>query len=263
MIPKIIHYCWFGGKPKPPSILKCMQSWQEIMPDYKITQWDESNFDIDLYQFTKNAYQQRKWAFVSDVARAHALHSEGGIYLDTDVEIRRPLDKFLIHGAFSGFERIGLPFTAVWGAAKSHHWPQKVLDYYRNADFSLEPNTAIISELLRTQYGIDPNRDTLQRFQDDIYIYPSNFFCVDIINYAVHHFEGSWMDNKQSFHWKDHVRESYIRDRFFNQRASFFDTLDEIQSNYHVKSAAIIRHLIMHKIRSLLKPRRSKPPTAL
>lgn len=106
MIPKKIHYCWFGGNSKPDLILKCLNSWQEMCPDYEIIEWNESNWDVDQYQFARCAYDSKKWAFVSDVARLDILKKHGGIYLDTDVELRKfdPFEPFLDRDSLMAFE---------------------------------------------------------------------------------------------------------------------------------------------------------------
>ena len=101
-IPKIIHYCWFGGNPMPDSFQKCIDSWKQVMPEYEIVCWDESNFDLTSVPFVSEAAEMKKWAFVSDYVRLYALYYQGGIYLDTDVEIVQPLDRFLMHSFFSG-----------------------------------------------------------------------------------------------------------------------------------------------------------------
>ena len=104
MIPKIIHYCWFGRNPLPPLAIKCIESWKKFLPEYEIIEWNEDNFNLDKWVYTKQAYEMKKYAFVSDVCRLYAIKEFGGIYMDTDVEILNPLDKFLHHNAFSGFE---------------------------------------------------------------------------------------------------------------------------------------------------------------
>ena len=104
MIPKVIHYCWFGRGQMPELALKCIESWKKFLPDYEIKEWNEDNFDLDSYPYTREAYDKRKYAFVTDVVRLHALYNEGGIYMDTDVEVLKPLYSFLHHTAFSGFE---------------------------------------------------------------------------------------------------------------------------------------------------------------
>ena len=104
MIPKVIHYCWFGRNPLPPLAIKCIESWKKYCPDYEIKEWNEDNFDLDLFPYTREAYDNRKFAFVTDVVRLYALYHEGGVYMDTDVEVLKPIDCFLTHHAFSGFE---------------------------------------------------------------------------------------------------------------------------------------------------------------
>ena len=94
MIPKIIHYCWFGRGEKPELAKRCIASWKKHCPDYEIKEWNEDNFDINSYPYAKEAYDKRRLAFVSDVVRLYALYQEGGIYMDTDVEVLKPLDRF-------------------------------------------------------------------------------------------------------------------------------------------------------------------------
>lgn len=104
MIPKIIHYCWFGGKEKPESAQKCIKSWKKFFPDYEIKEWNESNFDVNMIPYTKAAYEAKKYAFVSDFARFWVLYHHGGVYFDTDVEVIRNMDDLLAKGNFMGCE---------------------------------------------------------------------------------------------------------------------------------------------------------------
>ena len=104
MIPKIIHYCWFGRNPLPELALKCIASWKKYMPDYEIKEWNEDNFDVNIIPYTAEAYAQKKYAFVSDYARFWILYRYGGIYFDTDVEVIRPIDDIIARGNFMGFE---------------------------------------------------------------------------------------------------------------------------------------------------------------
>ena len=104
MIPKIIHYCWFGGAPLPRLACKCIDSWKKFFPNYEIREWNEENFDVDRLPFTREAYAAKKYAYVSDVARFYILYHEGGIYFDTDVEIAASFDDILTHGAFMGMQ---------------------------------------------------------------------------------------------------------------------------------------------------------------
>ena len=92
MIPKKIHYCWFGGNPLPSLAVKCIESWKKYLPDYEIKEWNESNFDLNYNDYVREAYEAKKWAFITDVVRLYAMVTEGGIYMDTDVEVLKPLD---------------------------------------------------------------------------------------------------------------------------------------------------------------------------
>lgn len=215
MIPKIIHYCWFGGNEKSDFILRCMESWKINLPDYKIVEWNETNFSIDSNIFTREAYSKKKWAFVSDYVRAYALYNFGGIYLDTDVEIKHNLDKFLHHGAFSGFEKKGYPFTALWGAKKNHIWPRLVVEQYdKLMSFELITNTVIVSQLLVDEFKVIPDENRKQELQHDIVIYPSSFFCLNLEpNYATHHFNGSWLETKPQI--KENLHNEYYRSKYF------------------------------------------------
>ena len=210
-IPKIIHYVWVGGKPKPDSVLKCIESWKKFCPDYEIKEWNESTFDINSNMFVKEAIENRKFAFASDYIRLYALWTEGGIYMDTDVELVKPLDEFLVHRAFSGFENAVWIPTAVMGAEKEHPWIKLLLSYYDgrhiavNGKLDTTTNVQIISAQTRLFYDIKMN-DTYQELEDDLVFYPHDWFCpknyvTEVIEstentHAIHHFAGSWTTNK-------------------------------------------------------------------
>ena len=131
MIPKVIHYCWFGGKPLPELARKCLASWKKFCPDYEIVRWDESNFDVACCDYVKEAYEAKKWAFVSDYARLKALVDNGGVYMDTDVEVIRPLDEFLRHEAFSGFEDDKMISTGIMASVKGFApFAEMLADYH-------------------------------------------------------------------------------------------------------------------------------------
>ena len=106
MIPKKIHYCWVGGNSKPPLVKKCIQSWKKYCPDYEIIEWNESNYDISKNIYMKQAYEAKKWAFVTDYMRLDIIYEHGGIYLDTDVELIKNIDDLLSNEAFAGIESI-------------------------------------------------------------------------------------------------------------------------------------------------------------
>ncbi len=216
MIPKKIHYCWFGGNPKPESFNICLDSWKKNLPDYEIIEWNESNFDLNCCTYVKLAAENKKWAFVSDYARALALFEEGGIYMDIDVEVKFSLDEFLKHRAFSGFEIKGSPFTALWATEAGHPWPKRVLEFYNTKDnFDLTTNTVFVSDLLIKEYGINPNKDEYQEGKDGIIIYPSTYFCLDLPkNYATHHFVGTWHERDTPNPFKDYVHAYYKAKEF-------------------------------------------------
>lgn len=198
--------------PKPDLIVFCINSWKTKLPDYEIIEWNERNFDIAATKFTMEAYTNKRWAFVSDYVRAYALYHYGGIYLDTDVEIKHSLDEFLGHGAFTSFESINYPFSALWGTRKGHSWPEKVIRYYEGKEhFDQITNTSLVSDLLAEEYGVDKSSDTLQILKEDIYIYPSNYFCLSLpLNYATHHFAASWVSEPSTSIYKNHLRASYL-----------------------------------------------------
>lgn len=196
MIPKKIHYCWFGHNPKPKLVEHCIESWKKHLPDYEIIEWNENNFDVNQNEFVKTAYTNQKWAFVSDYARAKALYENGGFYLDTDMEVRNSLNDFLHHRAVCGFEIKGIPYSAFWGIEKGHVLGKKIMEYYENNPYKEQPNTAIFSNLLVEEFGADADKDEFQELKDGIALYPSHYFSLDIPkNYVVHHFSGSWHDS--------------------------------------------------------------------
>jgi len=217
MIPKKIHYVWVGGKDKPTEVVNCIESWKKYCPDYEIKEWNETNFDINKYKYSKQAYEQKKWAFVSDVIRLYALYTEGGIYLDTDVEAYKPLDEFLSNKAFTGFENVGYPVTAVMGAEKGNPIIKQMLDYYKNKEFTFggfektETNTMIMSNILE-QNGIDRNRNEFQK-TDNITIYPKDTFCPNWWedkkeSYTKHLMLGTWTGvQKKLIIWQSYICE--------------------------------------------------------
>ncbi len=201
MIPKKIHYIWFGKGEKNERVKHCIESWKKYLPDYEIIEWNEDNFDINYNDFTKNAYENKKWAFVSDVARLWVLYNEGGIYMDTDVEVYKPLDDFLNEEGFTGFEDVHYPVTATMGAAKGNPVIKLMLDYYNCIDFKLyedwqdyikyqETNTCIMSNIF-SLLGVDRDRNATQRIKH-FTIYPQSYFFTKDEGWTWHSFNGSW-----------------------------------------------------------------------
>lgn len=210
MIPKTIHYCWFGRGKKPYLIRRCIDSWRRVMPGYEIKEWNEYNFPIDQFPFARQAYDERMWAFVADVCRFYALYHEGGIYLDTDVEVFRPFDRFLSDDFFAGTEVRHDPAgdfitvdASVFGCIKNHWYAGKCVDEYRDAYFSKVNVPVGIVQVMATRV-LEPfgyvRADNIQTIQD-VKIYSTEFFTnVDDYDgkddlYSLHHFDGSWNDS--------------------------------------------------------------------
>ena len=195
---KIIHYVWVGNNPKPKDIKKCMKTWKKHLKDYKIIEWNESNFDISSHPFVKKAYEAKKWAYVSDYIRMYAIYNYGGIYLDTDVLVLENFDKFLNNKVFVGFERENYPFTAVFGAEKKNKFIKKLLDYYDNLDaynFDFENNNTIsVSNILINEYGCSKENKE-QLLKDGIKVYKDDILCNPSKNSTtVHIFTGTWLE---------------------------------------------------------------------
>lgn len=208
MIPKIIHYCWFGGNPLPKLAKKCIKSWKKYCKGYEIRRWDETNFDITSAPlYVQQAYEAKKWAFVTDYVRLYAMTTYGGIYMDTDVEVVAKLDKFLHHQAFSGFEdEVHIP-TGIMACEKDFPLFREFLQYYDTASFikedgSLNTTTnVIIMTDICLKYGLVRNGQ-LQEVEG-FALYPPEVFCP--LNYkngklkrtkdtaTIHWFNGSWL----------------------------------------------------------------------
>lgn len=215
MIPKIIHYCWFGGKELPESAKKCIASWKKYCPDYKIIQWDESNFDMKTNLFIEQAYANRKYAFVSDFARFQVLRDTGGIYLDTDVELIKPLDDLLSNKAFMGFEKIkdkvtGVAPGLIIGTEPQQQFIIDMIDLYNHLEFCDANNERTAKSVVEymTNYLIDKGCELTDKKQlvQDIVIYPSEYFCpkdyesgeinLSEATYSIHHYDSSWWNPK-------------------------------------------------------------------
>lgn len=208
MIPKIIHYCWFGRGPKNELAIKCIESWKKFLPDYEIKEWNEDNFDVSIYPYAKEALENRKFAFVTDVVRLYALYTEGGVYMDTDVEVLKSYNPFLHHHMFSGFENNGYVPTGMMAAEKGSVWAKELLDEYEgkhfvkeDGSFDITTNTITITNYMLTK-GLILN-NTYQDFPGLCTMYPSDYFCPkdhgtgQIVltdnTVCIHHFAGSWI----------------------------------------------------------------------
>lgn len=221
MIPKVIHYCWFGGNELPPLAVKCIESWKKYLPEYEIKRWDETNFDVHMIPYISEAYEAKKYAFVSDYARFWVLHKYGGLYFDTDVEVIKPLDDIISAGPFMGCENycdphaepseIGVAPGLGLGAIPNQSLYKNILELYssmsfRNPDGSLRLTTVVshITGLL-CDYGLK-NTNEIQEVCG-IKIYPKEYFCpqdyvsgkIEITENTrtIHHYAASWQDTRQ------------------------------------------------------------------
>lgn len=211
MIPKTIHYCWFGRCEMPELAQRCIASWHEYMPDWDYKLWNEVNFDVNSVFYTKEAYETRKFAFVSDYVRLWALCQEGGLYLDTDVEVFKPFDDLLHYAAFAGFEGSKyVPLgTCVMASRANGAWITEQLDHYRDrhfvfpdGSFDLTTNVRFITEKM-CQHGFAPNGK--EQDYKDLHVFPVDYFCPKQTTgeyfktqntYCEHHGLASWAEDE-------------------------------------------------------------------
>ena len=206
MIPKIIHYCWFGRGKMPQVAIQCISSWKKYLPEYDLFLWNEDTFDVNSVLYVKEAYEARKFAFVTDYIRLYAIYSFGGIYMDTDVEILKNLDDSLYFPAFSGFESDKDIPTGIMASEHHGRWAEEQLQYYegrhfKRVDGKLDMTTNV--EIISTSMAANGFKlqNSYQVYQDCMHIFPKDYFCAKsrtgIITitkntYCIHHFEGSW-----------------------------------------------------------------------
>lgn len=226
MIPKKIHYCWFGRGEKPQLAHKCIESWKKFLPDYEIIEWNEDNFDVNEIPYTAQAYAAKKYAFVSDYARFKILYEHGGLYFDTDVEVIRNLDDIIAAGPFMGCERaakaganpmeLGVAPGLGLGANPSLGIYAELIDAYKNRNFGIigETVVSITTELL-CSHGLT-NTPEIQHIAS-VTIYPVEYFCPKSVEtgkvhiskntYCIHHYSGSWLSTYDRF-------VQFVREKF-------------------------------------------------
>lgn len=212
LIPKTIHYFWFGGNKKSDVIKRCIDSWYKYCSDYEIIEWNESNYDLKKNRFFREAYQERKWAFASDFARLDVVYRYGGIYLDTDVEVIRSLDDLLYNEAYFGLGNYGRIATGLgFGSIKEGNIVKKLLKIYENRSFyngngSIDLTTCTMKETpIFEEMGFVPE-NKFQKIEGAV-IFPSDVFCpnvpgTDIVNitkntYSIHHNDFSWANERE------------------------------------------------------------------
>lgn len=259
---KIIHYCWFGGKPLSELTKKCIESWKKYLPDFEIKEWNETNFDVNQCEFVKQAYEQKKWAFVSDYTRFKVLEQEGGLYLDTDMEITADIEKYLEHELFLGQEDSKLINAAVvWSKEKNNvHIENIVKSYEQKEEFNATGDLykESVPQVLTTyfkEYGFDKEKEEIQVLDDNnVYIYPMEYFYPLSYDHQhnrftknscmIHHFDATWISKMEKFK-TDLKRKNmkwvvYIIDFFINSK-NFLNTF----INYKDISILITTFLIL------------------
>lgn len=209
MIPKVIHYCWFGRKRKPKLVRDCIKSWKKHLPDYKIIEWNEKNSDLS-HPFVKKAYKLKKWAFVADYIRLQKLHEFGGIYLDTDMMILKNLDDLLVNECFFGEEETGLIGACIIGTELKNNFIHECLLHYDSIDFNFDDNISaiLIPVILTVKFNSFLDTDSI--ILNNIQIYSTKYFYpfpfkdkYDILrykkyitkdSYSIHLWAGSWLE---------------------------------------------------------------------
>ena len=216
MIPKVIHYCWFGRNEKSRAVLDCMESWKKYCPDYEIVEWNEDNYDVNSIPFISNAYKAGKWAFVSDYARLDIIYNHGGIYLDTDVELIKNIDPLLSLDAFAGFEGDATIATGLgFGAVRSHPMVKALKDDYlyrkfpENGDYMSIACPVINTEVF-AKYGFVPNGT--QQMVNGMMLFPKEYFNpksnqtyltqITENTYSIHHYDASWKKGSSAYKQK-------------------------------------------------------------
>lgn len=249
MIPKIIHYGWFGGKSKPELALKCIESWKTYCPDYEIIEWNESNFDLNLYCYTKEAFETKNMAFITDVVRLYALYNYGGIWMDTDVELVKSLDSLLQYEAVSGFEKAWSVQTALMGSEKGQKMVKELLGEYNDLHFIKKDGTLdLTTNVMRItnackKYGFIPNNtfQTLNGFTllPNDYLCPKNYDTKDVIitnnTICIHHFAGSWLPEEVKYMEKKYSKYK----KFLPQKIAMYLAVFVATKKFHGIVAAI------------------------
>lgn len=207
MIPKKIHYCWFGGNPLPEDVKRYIESWKKYCPDYELIRWDESNYDVHKNTYVELAYQNKKWAFLTDYARLDIIYEHGGIYLDADVELVHGLDDLLQNNCYMGMEQVGTVNTGLgFGAEPKHPFLRENMKPYEKQNFVQEDGTfkppicvRITTNLLKEKGLTVENK--IQKIQN-VTVYPTDYFCplkmgtnkltITENTHSIHHYAASW-----------------------------------------------------------------------
>lgn len=234
MIPKKIHYCWFSNDEMPTKIKRCIESWHKILPDYELVLWNRENFPEGKSKWVDDALAAKKYAFAADYIRSYALYHHGGIYLDSDVEVRKPFDSLLHLPYFMGRETISPIESAVVGTEKGNGLYKALLDYYNNSSFILEdgslnmtPMSVVTDGLIEGKYKkkfidsieeFDPNPEVINLFAPDFFSpksYKDGKITLTPNTFSIHHFAGTWVNERTKLRWRLESRLKFIPDSKF------------------------------------------------
>lgn len=247
MIPKTIHYCWFGGNPKPEIIEKCIASWKQFCPDWEIKEWNETNYDVSAHPYTREAYEAKKWAFVSDVARLEVVAKEGGVYMDTDVELLAPLDFTAECNAFYVFEtNLYINSGQGFGAVARHSSVAAMLAQYNDRHFivkgkpDMSPCPAKNTEALASIYSEFRRNGEHQNFQN-VMVLSGN----DYAQIAKHYSTGFWGE-KMAAGEKKHVFRDTKFKRFI-RAPKLIDWIEEHLGNKVAKVYVFLAYDLMEQ----------------
>ena len=239
MIPKIIHFCWFGGNPLSDLALKCIESWKKYFPDYEIKEWNENNFDLHCCDYVKEAYKAKKWAFVSDYARFWILYNYGGLYFDTDVEVIKDMNDIIDKGSFMGCEApnkcnpgLGLGVNAGLDLYKMILENYEISHFF-NEDGTNNYTTVVdrVTDILK-MYGFRKSNDI--QLIENVYIYPADYFCP--MDYQTGKLNIT--ENSRTIHWYD---ASWLDDRMRDRRKK----VEKIRNRVHGKLGIILSKIYM------------------
>ena len=260
LIPKKIHYCWFGGNPLPDDVRKYIATWKEYCPDYEIIEWNEQNFDINCNDYVREAYEAKKWAFVADYARLKVLYDFGGIYMDTDVELVKSFDNLLNCQAFMCFENDRSVSIGTLGAEKNSSLVLEFLSAYQNRHFlkkngsyDITTNLKIVTNILTQNHGLKTNGN--MQILGDVYIYPMDYFIAKSYRlgwiqrtnntYAIHHYSASWVNDEEKL--QQELLRKYASD-YMKRVEEFVLKLAGLRIAYESKGYMGVISKIMNKI---------------
>lgn len=225
-LPRVIHYCWFGNGPKPEIFDKCLSSWRKFAPDFNIKEWNQENFNVAQYEYSRVAFAKGRFEAVSDLVRTKVLRDYGGVYFDTDFELSSKLIDYCENDGFLVLEKPGLVSTAIWGSASDHPIINSIFEYYETARFEVYiPNTKVVSDILVKNFDFDLDTKRFTNTRHDFTIYSEDLLDLPTKPaIGTHHFDGSWVTRSS--------RDKYVESLHFSRNVSKTFKIETVE---HVK----------------------------